>query len=257
MRVALLIRIGIHISTLVPMITCSSAAELKVFGSVAVQIILKDSIIPAFEHETGHKVGAEFSSAASLKQRIDRGESFDLAILTPVQMVDQLVNAGVIASDAHGNFGRAGLGLAIREGAPKPDITTVESFKSTLTAAKSIAMTDPATGGVGAVYFMKLMDSFGLADDVKRKLKPTKPGDAALAVASGEAELGMAGIAEIVTVPGVHLVGPLPDEIQFNVGYATGVSAKSNEPAAARQLLKFFSSPSSAAAIKARGMDPG
>jgi molybdate transport system substrate-binding protein len=245
------------VAAIIAAISAASAAEIRVLGSVAVKVILNDELIPEFERLTGNKVAADFSSASALKQRIDAGETFDLAILTPVGMVDDLIKSGTIASDAHGMVGRAGLGVVIRAGAPKPDISTVDAFKRALISTKSIAITDPAAGGVGAVYFMGLMQSSGIADEIKAKLKPTRPGDAALAVSAGEAELGIAGISEIISVRGVELLGPFPEQVQFYVGYAAGVSAKAKEPVAARALLNFITSPAAASAIKARGMEPG
>ena len=233
-------------------------AEIKVLGSVVVQGILRDGIIPEFERETGNKVVAEFAGNAIVRQRIEQGETFDLVILGPPSAIDDLAKSGVIAANARAPFGRASLGMSVRSGAPKPDISTVAAFKTTLQSVKSVAMTDPKTAGIPAVYLLKLAgEKLGMRDEFQSKLYPTKAGEVGSAVAEGRAEIGIEGIPEIVTENGVALVGPLPDEVQLRADFAIGVSARSKEPEAARQLLKFLSSPKGIEAIKARGMEPG
>jgi molybdate transport system substrate-binding protein len=235
----------------------SSAAEIRTLSSVALKSILSDGLIPQFEGSSGNKVSIDFGTSAKMKQRVDGGESFDLVVLSPAGVVDDFVKSGAVAVDAHDKVGRIGVGVAIRAGAPKPDISNGEAFKHALINAKSIALVDPATGGAGAVYFMSLAQRLGIADEIKTKLKLTPPGESSAAVAAGEAELGIGAISEIVTVRGAELLGPFPADLQSYTAYAAGVSAKAREPAAARALLKFMTSPAAAAVLKATGMDPG
>ncbi len=238
-------------------IRVGNAAEIKVLSSVVLKSALNDELLPQFEGSTGNKVIGDFGSSARVKQRIDGGEAFDLVILSPAAVVDDFVKSGKVAADAHNSIGRIGVGVAIRAGASKPDIGTVDSFKRTLINAKSIALVDPATGGAGAVYFMSLAQRLGITDEIKTKLKLTPPGESGAAVAAGEAELGIGAISEIVTVRGAELLGPFPAEVQSYTAYAAGVSANAKDPAAAQALLKFISGPAAATVFKAKGMDPG
>jgi molybdate transport system substrate-binding protein len=212
----------------------ANAAEIRVLSSVVFKAALNDELIPQFEASTGNKVTADFGPSARVKQRIEGGEAF-----------------------AHNTVGRIGVGVAIRAGASKPDIGTVDAFKRTLISAKSIALVDPATGGAGAVYFMSLAQRLGIVDEIKAKLKLTPPGESGAAVAAGEAELGIGAISEIVTVRGAELLGPFPAEVQSYTAYAAGVSAKAKDPAAAQALLKFMTGRAAASVLKAKGMDPG
>ena len=233
------------------------AAELKVLGSVVVAAILRDGIIPEFERETGYKVVAEFAGNAVVRQRIEHGEAFDLVILGPPSVIDDLAKSGVVAVDARAPFGRASLGMSVRSGVPKPDISSVAGFKATLRDAKSVAMTDPRAGGIPAAYLIKLTaEKLGMGDELQAKLYPVAAGAVGTAVAEGRAEIGIEGISEIISEKGVAFVGPLPDEVQLRADFAAGVAANSKEPDAARQLLRFFSSSQGNEAIKARGMEP-
>jgi molybdate transport system substrate-binding protein len=243
-------------SIVVP-IGVGNAAEIKILSSVALKSILTDHLIPQFEASSGNKVVANFGSSASVKQQINGGEAFDLVVLSPAGVIDDFVKSGMVATDAYSNVGRIGVGVAIKAGAPRPDISSVDAFKRTLINAKSIALVDPATGGAGAVYFMSLAQRLGIVDEIKPKLKLTPPGESGPAVAAGEAELGIGAVSEIVTVRGAELLGPFPTDAQSYTAYAAGVSAKAKEPAAARAILKFITAPAAASVLKAGGMDPG
>jgi molybdate transport system substrate-binding protein len=231
----------------------ASAAEIKVLTAGAFkQVVL--ALVPDFEKQTGNKIIVDNDTAGGLKKRIESGEAFDVAIITPA-VVDELAVAGKIASGSRVNIASVGVGVVVKEGAPKPDISTVEAFKSALLAAKTVAYIDPASGGSSGIYIDKLLERLGIADQIRPKAKLKKGGYVAELIASGEAELGLHQISEIVPVKGVALVGPFPKEIQNITTYAAGLSASSQNKDAAQALIKTFSSPEAAAVLKSRGMD--
>jgi len=232
----------------------ASAAEVKVLTAGAFkQVVL--ALVPNFEKQTGNKVVVDNDTAGGLKKRIEGGAAFDVAVITPA-VIDDLVGAGKIVSGSRVNLATVGVGVVVKEGAPKPDVSTVEAFKSTLLAAKSVAYIDPASGGSSGVYIDKLLERLGIADQVRAKAKLKKGGYVAELIVSGEAELGLHQISEIVPVKGAVLVGPLPKEIQNTMTYAAGLSAFSQNKDAAQALIKTFSGPAAAAVLKSKGMEP-
>ena len=232
----------------------ASAAEVKVLTAGAFkQVVL--ALVPDFEKQTGNKVVVDNDTAGGLKKRIESGEAFDVAIITPA-IVDDLAGARKIAAGSRVNLATVGVGVVVKEGAPKPDVSTIEAFKSALLAAKSVAYIDPASGGSSGIYIDKLLERLGIADQVRPKTKLKKGGHVAELIVSGEAELGLHQISEIVPVKGAALVGPLPKEIQNTTTYAAGLSASSQNKDAAQALIKMFSGPAAATVLKAKGMEP-
>jgi len=183
----------------------SRAAEIKVLASNGVKTVLEE-LAPQFEKSTGHKLAFRFAPAADLKGQIEKGEAFDVAILTTA-LIDDLIKQGKLAPATRADVAKSGAGVAIRKGAPKPDIATVEAFKRTLLAAKSIAYV--GAGATGA-NMRKIFEQLGIAEDMKAKTKLLSGVSAADAVATGEAELGFTQISEILPVAGAELAGPLP-----------------------------------------------
>jgi molybdate transport system substrate-binding protein len=232
----------------------ASAAEVKVLTAGAFkQVVL--ALVPDFEKQTGNKVVVDSTTAGGLKKRIESGEAFDVAVITPA-IVDDLAGAGKIAPGSHVNLATVGVGVVVKEGAPKPDVSTVEAFKSALLAAKSVAYIDPASGGSSGIYIDKLLERLGIADQVRPKAKLKKGGYVAELIVSGEAELGLHQVSEIVPVKGAALVGPLPKEIQNTTTYAAGLSASSQNKDAAQALIRMFSGPVAATVLKSKGMEP-
>lgn len=230
------------------------AAEVKVLTAGAFkQVVL--ALVPDFEKQTGNKVVVDNDTAGGLKKRIESGEAFDVAIITPA-IVDDLAGARKIAAGSRVNLATVGVGVVVKEGAPNPDVSTIEAFKSALLAAKSVAYIDPASGGSSGIYIDKLLERLGIADQVRPKAKLKKGGHVAELIVSGEAELGLHQISEIVPVKGAALVGPLPKEIQNTTTYAAGLSASSQNKDAAQALIKMFSGPAAARVLKAKGMEP-
>jgi len=232
----------------------ASAAEVKVLTAGAFkQVVL--ALVRDFEKQTGNKVVVDNDTAGGLKKRIESGEAFDVAIITPA-IVDDLAGAGKIAPGTRVNLATVGVGVVVKEGATKPDVSTVEAFKSALLAAKSVAYIDPASGGSSGLYIDRLLERLGIAEQVRPKAKLKKGGYVAELIVSGEAELGLHQISEIVPVKGAALVGPLPKEIQNTTTYAAGLSASSQNKDAAQALIKMFSGPAAATVLKSKGMEP-
>jgi molybdate transport system substrate-binding protein len=232
---------------------CTQAAEIRMLVSNAVKTSL-EVLAPEFERAAEHKLVITFGAASELKTEIDKGAAFDLAILTPAA-IDALTKNGKASAAGRADIARAPFGLAVRKGASKPDIGTVEGFKQALLKANSIAYVE---AGAGSPYFKSLLDRLGIADQVRPKLKPQPTSNpAAKAVANGEAELGITAISEILPYAGAEVAGPLPAEIQFYSVSTGAVAADSKAGEAARAVLRFLTTPAAAAVLKAKGLEPG
>ncbi len=249
------VTIGFAIALAVP--TASDAAEIKVLTTRAMNHVLTE-LAGAFQRTSEHKITLVLAPPNEITRRIVNGEIVDVA-MSGSGIIDDLVQQGKITRDSKLILARVGRGVAVRAGAPKPDISSVEAFRRTLLAAKSIVYTDPAIGS-GSKYVEKVFDRLGIAEEMKAKSilnarAATTPN--AEIVARGEAELGIQLISEIVSVPGAELLGPLPGELQAMNVILAGIVTTAREPDAARALLRFLTSPAAAAAIKAAGMEPG
>jgi molybdate transport system substrate-binding protein len=228
----------------------AQAAEIKVLASTAVKATLEE-LAPQFEKTTGNKVDITFAPAAALKVKIDEGAAFDVAILA-APITDSLAGSGKLDTPST-TIAHSGIGVAIRKGALRPDIGTTEAFKQTLLNAKSIGFT--AAGATGA-YLTKLFEKLGIAEALKPKLK-LLPGAAGEAAASGEVEMGMTQISEILPYAGAELLGPLPPDIQSYTYFSAAASTASKQADAAKAFIKYLAAPSALAVIKAKGMEPG
>jgi molybdate transport system substrate-binding protein len=232
----------------------AAAAEIKVLTAGAFKQVLL-ALLPDFERTSGHKVVVENDTVGALTKRIEGGETFDLAILTPAA-VDALASKGKLVAGSRANLARVGIGVVVKEGAPKPDIGSLAGFKQALLSAKSVAYIDPAAGGSSGIYVAGLLDKLGIAAEVKPKAKLIPGGAVAEHVARGEAELGIHQISEILPVKGVTLVGPLPADVQNYTVYAAALGAQAKESDAAKALLKALSGPAAAEVLKSKGMEP-
>jgi molybdate transport system substrate-binding protein len=230
----------------------AAAAEIKVLTAGAFKQVLL-ALVPDFEKQTGHKVTVENDTVGALTKRIEGGEAFDLAVLTPAA-VNDLSTKGKFVAGSRTNLARVGVGVVVKDGTPKPDISSVEAFKRALLAAKSVAYIDPAAGGSSGIYVSGLLDKLGVAAEVKPKAKLIPGGAVAEHIARGEAELGIHQISEILPVKGITLVGPLPAEIQNYTVYAAGIGANAKEPEAAKALIGALSGAAAADVLKSKGM---
>jgi molybdate transport system substrate-binding protein len=231
----------------------AAAAEIKVLTAGAFKQVLL-ALVPDFEKQTGHKVTVENDTVGALTKRIEGGEAFDLAVLTPAA-INTLTAKGKFVDGTRSNLARVGVGVMVKTGAPTPDIGSVEAFKRALLAAQSVAYIDPASGGSSGIYVAGLLDKLGIGDQVKPKAKLKKGGYVADLIVSGEAELGIHQISEIVPVKEVTLVGPLPAEIQNYTVYAAGLGAHARDAEAAQALIKALTGPAAADVLKSKGME--
>jgi len=235
--------------------TNAQATEIKVFSANGMREVMED-LGPKFERATTHRLTFAFGTLGAIVQRIQSGEAADVIIL-PRQGVDRLVNEGKASAGTVTVLARAGIGVIARKGAPKPDISSPESLKRTLLTARSITYLDPATGGTSGVHFAKVLDRLGIVAETKPKtvLHPNARA-AGVLVANGDAELGINLIQELIPLPGIELVGPLPGDLQNTLVFAAAVGTGAKDAAAAKALIDFLGAPQSAAVIKAKGMEP-
>jgi molybdate transport system substrate-binding protein len=227
------------------------AVEIRLLASGAATGVLLD-LLPEFERSTGHRVTAAHASSNRILARIREGESADVVILNGPGL-DELAAQGRIVSGSRVEFARTGLGIAVRRGAVKPDIGSVEALKRTLLNARSIART--ATGASG-VYFAGLIERLGLAEALAPRIKVIAGGLVGEIVARGEVELGVQMVSEILAVPGAELVGPLPPEVQSVTILGAAVFAGTQQLEAAQALVQFLASSAAAHAMQAKGLEP-
>ena len=230
------------------------AADIKVLSAGAFKQVAL-AMVPQFEKQSGHKVAIDNDTVGGLVKRIEGGEAFDVAILSPAA-IDNLIKAGKIAPGTRVALAKVGIGVVVKEGVPRPNVGTVDAFKRALTEAKSVAYIDPAAGGSSGIYVAGLLERLGLADVVKPKAKLIPGGAVAEHVVRGEAEIGIHQISEILPVKGAVLVGPLPGEIQNYTVYAAGIGASARDGEAAKALIRLLSGPEAAPVFRAKGMDP-
>jgi len=211
-----------------------------------------EELLPQFEKTTGNKVVISYEPSTQIKKRIDAGEPFDVAMMTTT-LIDEAIKAGKLQFESRRFVARSGLGLSTRSGSKKPDITTVDAFKKTLLAAKSITY---ATQGASAAPFQTLVTKLGIESQVKPKynLRNTAA-QVGEAVASGTVEIGVAPVSEILPVKGVDLIGPFPNDLQSFVEITAAAGTGAKEKDAANKLIAFVVSPANAALIKAKGME--
>jgi molybdate transport system substrate-binding protein len=208
--------------------------------------------VPQFEKASGHKVATVFTGTLDANKRLAAGESYDLLIMS-APSIDEHIKGGKVAAGSRVDLAKSGVGVGVKAGAPKPDISTTEALKKTLLAAKSIGY---STGPSG-VYMIGLFQRLGIADEIKPKLKQTPTGVfVGSIIASGEAEIGFQQVSELSHFAGIDYIGPLPADVQQFTMFASGIMAGAKEADAAKALVKFLTSPDAAPAFKKRGMEP-
>ena len=231
------------------------AAAIKVVSGGAFKQVL-NALAAQYQRETGNNIDIAYRTVGQHLALIRAGkEKFDVAILTPAA-IDDLVTAGKVTAGSRADLAKTGIGVVVKAGTPLPDISTVEAFKRTLLAAKSVAFIDPKAGGSSGIYVESLLQRLGIAGQINAKAVLVHGGAVADHVVDGEAEIGIHQISEILAVAGAALVGPLPAEIQNYTVYAAGIGAAATDDAAARALVKFLSGPAALPIVKAKGMQP-
>ncbi len=227
------------------------AADIKVLCTNGIRAVV-DDLIPKFERQTGDKVIIQFEPSTQLKKRVDAGEPFDLVFMTTT-LIDEEIKAGKLSAESRTFIARSGLGMSIRSGAKKPNISTVNGFKSALLNAESITY---ATQGASAAPFEVLVAKLGLTSQLRPKynLRPTAA-EVGEAVSSGVVEIGIAPVSEILPVRGVDLVGPFPKEVQSYVEMTGAIGSASTDKDRAKALLAFLIAPANLPTYKLKGME--
>ena len=233
------------------------AAEIKVFSLPGMMTVLEE-LGPKFERATGYKLTISFEVSRPMMRRIDAGDRFDVAITgtseTGASELDTLISRGKVTADSRTVIARTGVGVWIRSGAPKPDISTIDAFKRTLLEAKSISYTKESGTGM---YMAALMERLGIAEAMRPKTKLLGGGGQnPRAVAAGDVEYGMSVVSDGIGLVGVELLGLLPQELQRWAVFVGGVAADASDVPAARAFIKFLVLPENAAVLKAKGFEP-
>lgn len=249
-RVAIASLVGLMAAALLLVASPANAAGLKVLSGNGPKAAVKQ-LCAEYERITGGKIELKFGVNPEVKKKIEAGENFDVVIGNP-PIIDALIKDGLVVGP-RADFGRSGLGVAVRAGAPKPDLSSVEAFKKTLLAAKAVAY--PGLGASG-IYFVGLLDRMGIKDAMQAKLKPMVAEDTVEVVARGEADMVVVVATRIVDVAGVDVVGPIPSELQTHIGFAAGLSVAAQNQDTGKGLIAFLRSPAAGAILKAKGVEP-
>jgi molybdate transport system substrate-binding protein len=226
------------------------AAELKVLAGGSLRSVLTE-LGPQFERASGHKLDIHFDTTPNLITLATSGDPFDMGVVP----IDVFKNEAAKARfQTPTEFARVGYGVAVRAGAPKPDISTVEAFKKTLLEAKSITFLPASAAGA---YVLKVFERLGIDQAMKAKtIAQDQPTQIVPAVVKGEAELAVF-VNNVLTAPGVEIVGPFPAELQQDLIFPAAIAMEAKEPAAAQAFIDFLTSPAATSVIKAKGMTPG
>lgn len=225
--------------------------DIKVLSTHAVEGVLC-KLAPEFERATGIRPDFDYDPANAIRRRIENGVAFDVAIVTrPV--VDSLIVQGKVRRENCTDIARSGLGVAVRKGMARPDIASADSFKRAILAAKSVVRSKDGTSGT---YFESLLDRLGIADAMHGRIILGGSGRIAELVATGEAEIAVQQIPELLAVAGADFVGPLPTDLQLYTVFSAGVGALAVEPAAARDFVRCLTNPTFAPLYLAKGLEP-
>jgi molybdate transport system substrate-binding protein len=231
------------------------AAEVKLFCPIAMRGAMSE-LAPQFERSSGHKIAAEYGTVGALVDRITKGDSGDVVIVSGPRL-DDLQKQGKIVGGSRVDIARVGIGVFVRAGAAKPDVATVDALKRTLQTAKTISYGDPAKGGVSGTHMASVVERLGIASELKAKTKLLPDSQAVLdAVAKGDAQIGIGLTSDPALVSGVELVAALPAEVQNFTLYSGGIVASSRDASAAKALITFMSSPAAQTVLKAKGFEP-
>jgi molybdate transport system substrate-binding protein len=230
-------------------------AEITGFVTMAVQGVMS-AVGPIFEQASGHKLALTFNTSKMLLQELRTGAEPDVLVITR-EAIDGLAADGTIARGSDVTLARSSVGIAVPQGAPKPDIATPDALKRAVLAARAIGYSDPAGGGASGVHFEKVLHQLGIADVAKPKIKYPPVGTyTAEMLLTGEVDLAVQQISELNFVQGIELVGPLPAALQLTTVFVGGIHARARQLKAARALLSFLRSPEAAQAFRAQGLEP-
>jgi molybdate transport system substrate-binding protein len=233
----------------------AQTAEITLIAPGGIRAALEE-LIPGFERATGHKVKATFGSGGGTKDRIVKGEPFDVPAAQPP--LDPVIASGHVIPASETPLASVAIGLAVRSGAPKPDISTADAVKRLFLSSKAISYPNPASGAAAGVSMNETLEKLGIAEEMKPKIKLAQGGRGAMELlAKGEVDYGLTFISEIITESGVEVVAPLPRDISTPTSLVGFLSAHTKEREAAQTLLRYLSSPDAHAIYRAKGMQPG
>ena len=229
----------------------AGAAEIKVLCSGAMRAVLQQ-LAPAFEKSSSHKLVIEYATAGKVEEKVAADEGIDVAILTKPR-AEKLVRVAKLVGGTTTVLARVPIGLAVKKGTPHPDISSVDAFKRTLLDARSIAYVDPASGGTSGIFLAQALEKLGIAAELKSKIRLVSPAAGQSSprvgevVQRGEAEIGIQPISELLEVPGIDVVGPLPADLQSpDLVYMAGSPAAAEQPLPAKALIDFLAAPAAA-----------
>ena len=227
-------------------------AEIKVLSSIATREAYNE-LVPQFERASGDKVITTWAGTVDIVKRMAAGEVHDLVVISSTEL-DELIKQGRLAAGSRVDLARCGIGVAVRAGAPKPDIGSADALKQTLLAAKTVGY----TSGPSGVYMGGLIERMGIAADIKPKFRSVPSGGTiGTIVASGDCEIGFQQISELVHIKGIDYVGPLPAEVQRVTIFSTGIPVGAKKPDGAKKLVKFLTTPAAAAEMRKHGLEAG
>jgi molybdate transport system substrate-binding protein len=229
--------------------------DLKVFSTIAVQTAL-EALAPAFEAQSGARLGITWNTAPALVKRLQGGETADVLVLNRAG-IDTMTREGRVLSGSEVTLASSATAIAIRAGAVRPDISTPDALKRTLLSARAISYTDPAAGGASGIYFAKLLERLGIAAEINAKTRfPPPAGLSGDFLLTGEADLAIQQKPELLQVPGIEILGLLPGDLHMVTVFVAGVEASSGQAAAAKALIDFLRSPPAVEVFRAKGLDP-
>lgn len=233
----------------------ANSAEIRVLAALGIKEVI-DDLRPQFERTTNHRLLVTFDTMGGAVKRVQAGEGADVVII-PQQGIDSLMKFGKAAGGVT-VIARSGIAVAIRKGAPKPDISTADAFRRTLLSAKSVTYSDPALGGASAIHFVKVLDRLGISNEMKPKTILSKAGsETAELVANGKAELGVNQLQVLIAVSGIDIAGPLPGDLQATTVFSAVATTNAKNVDVVKALIAYLRTSEAAAVIKVRGMEPG
>jgi molybdate transport system substrate-binding protein len=225
-------------------------AEIKVLSSIATKEAYLE-LVPQFESATGHRVATTWAGTTAIMQRMAAGERYDLIVISSTEL-DELIRQGKIVSGSRVDLAKSGIGIAVRAGAPRPDVRSSTALKQALLAAKTVGY----TSGPSGVYMAGLMEKMGIATEMRPKHRGVPSGGTiGTIVASGGAEIGFQQVSELVHIPGIDYIGPLPPDIQCVTVFSCGLQAGASQPDAAKALMAFLTTPAAKNVMTKHGLE--
>jgi molybdate transport system substrate-binding protein len=231
-------------------------AEIKLLATTALKTSI-DELAPVFQRASGHTIAPSYGPSTRTQKQVADGEFNDVAIVTAAG-IEELTRQGRIVAGSGAEVARSSMGLAVQKGAPRPDISTAETFKAAMLAAKSLGMSNPVGGGVSGALLMQAFERLGIAEAMKPKLVFGPGGPAGLIgnfLVRKEIEIGIQQIPELMAVPGIDIVGPLPPGVQSVSVFSAGLSSGAREPEGGKALIRFLTTPAASKVIRDKGME--